>query len=377
LAQTLYFLANLDPNDGSAHALYCVRHVIALSKNAPSNWNVTLLHASNRIKCDILSLHSSPDVPSLKTIGLPSLRRSKWRPFHINALFHWAATRYLLLHSDAGDVVCTASFPELFRVVTGKLRGSGVRMIYEVHQLEMQSRDKTHRKCTREFEALGSADQFITTCFALEKLLRGIFPTINCRNLGLASTYKPIQKEKLPIDTFKIGYFGSLSEEQGIPWLVKEWKNIRMFCASEIELHIYGRARRNEGSIPGDPANGLYSYDPIPSNAVPVACKELKALIIPALDKDHRASIAFTKAYDYAGLGLPIIASELPTIKEVLTSEIHALYFRPGCISSLVNQINRLSEDTNFAEAMAYNLRNRAAELSWDARAKEWWKAVL
>jgi glycosyltransferase involved in cell wall biosynthesis len=110
---------------------------------------------------------------------------------------------------------------------------------------------------------------------------------------------------------------------------------------------------------------------------VPSACADLNALIIPALDQAHRASIAFTKAYDYAGLGLPVLASELPTIREVLEPETHALYFEPGDAVGLASCVQRLSNDPRLAATMSRNLRQHSTELSWDARARRWWQSVL
>jgi len=377
LARTLHFLANLDPLDGSAHALYCARNAISLAKNSPPGWRVVLVHASAASPKKILSLHETPGIPHLELLGLPNLRRQKWMPLHLNAIFHHAAARHLRTRAIAGDLVCTASFPEMFRFLAGKLAGTGVRLVYEVHQLEMQSRDRSHPKCAREFEALARADLFVTTCEPLVEILNKDFPEIPCRNLGLAATYSPVDVRPPNDGIFRMGYFGSLSPEQGVPWLAEEWKTLRALCGGKVEFHSHGRTRRNEKPVPSDPSNGFHSHGPIPSNSVPAACAGLNALVIPALDQAHRASIAFTKAYDFAGLGLPVLASDLPTIREVLPPDTHALYFEPGNAKSLANRINRLSADPALAAAMSANLRQRAVELSWDNRARRWWEAVL
>jgi glycosyltransferase involved in cell wall biosynthesis len=377
LPQTLHFIANLDPLDGSAHALYCGRNILSLAKNAPPDWQVSFLHASGTSMEKILSLHGGKEAPTLRCFGLPNLRRGKYIPFHLNAVFHLAVQRHIGLHARRGDILCTASFPEMFRFLATKLSGSGFRLVYEVHQLEIQSRERSHKKCTRELDALRLADTFITTCEPLVEILHTEFPGTKCHNLGLASTYASVASLPTPTDSFKIGYFGSLSSEQGVPWLAGAWKKIRALCGSPVELHIYGRGRRNEPSLPSDPENGVFVCDPIPTNLVPSACADLNALIIPALDQAHRASIAFTKAYDYASLGLPVLASDLPTIREVLEPETHALYFAPGNAVGLATCIQRISNDLSLAATISRNLRQRSAELSWDARACRWWESVL
>ena len=374
---TLFFLANLDPLDGSAHALYCVRNVISLSKNCPPGWKVELLHASNSGRKEILDLHESSCCGELELTGLPHIRREKGSLFHFNPIFYHAVLRHLRNHSHPGDIVSTASFPEMFRFIAGKLSASGAQLVYEIHQLEILSREEGHRKCTRELEALSLAHRFITTCHPLVGILESRFPSIPRHNLGLAASYSPVRRRATSKQPFKIGYFGSLSPEQGVPWLIKEWKNIRPNNGRNVELHIFGRARKNEDSLPTPSGPGVYILDPVPSNEVPATAEDLDALIIPALDLAHRASIAFTKAYDYAGLGLPILCSDLPTIREVLEAERHALYFPPGDAKALAACISRLVVNPDLATAMAVNLRERAAEFSWDSRARMWWEAVL
>jgi glycosyltransferase involved in cell wall biosynthesis len=377
VARTLFFLANLDPLDGSAHALYCVRNVISLAKNAPPGWRVELLHASKSCKDDILALHQTTTTPALGFTGLPHIRRRKGCPFHFNAVFHFSVLRHLRKHSRADDVVCTASFPEMFRFLTGKLGGSGLHLAYEIHQLEFQSRSEDHQKCVREFEALALAHCFITTCQPLAEILKTRYPKIPCHNLGLAASYSPPVRSPAGEPPLRVGYFGSLSIEQGVPWLAGEWKSIRERCGVDVELHIHGRRRKNDPPLAGDPAFGIHVHEPVPSNAVPAASASFDGLVIPALDQAHRASIAFTKAYDYTGLGLPVIASDLPTIREVLEPERHALYFQPGDASGLAQCISRLGRNPTLAKTIGNNLRQRASELSWDSRARRWWQAVL
>ncbi len=375
--RTLFFLANLDPLDGSAHALYCVRNVISLSKNCPPGWKVELLHASNSGRKEILDLHGSSDCGELKLTGLPHIRRGKGSLFHFNPVFHHAVLWHLRKHSRPGDIVCTASFPEMFRFIAGKISGLGIKLVYEIHQLEILSRLEGHRKCIREFEALALADRFITTCHPLVEILETRFPSTPRYNLGLAASYTPVPRRQVTNQPFKVGYFGSLSPEQGVPWLIKEWKNITPDRKGNIELHIFGRTRKNEAPLPTLSEFGVHIFDPLPSNQVPSAAKDLDALIIPALDLAHRASIAFTKAYDYAGLGLPILCSDLPTNREVLEADRHALFFKPGDANGLADCISRLAANPGLAVSIASNLRQRAAELSWDSRARRWWEAVL
>lgn len=375
--KTLFFLANLDPLDGSAHALYCLRNVISLSKNAPPDWKVELLHSSNSRKEDIFKLHDLSDCPNLELTGLPHLRRGKGFPFHLNAVFHHAVLRHLRRCAKTGDIVSTASFPEMFRFIAGKIGKSSVQLVYEIHQLEILTLAESHPKCVREFQALALAHRFVTTCNPLLQILRQRYSNTPCHNMGLAASYSPPRETDRDASCFRIGYFGSLSPEQGVPWLVENWEKIRSSCGQKIALEVFGRARKHDAPLKVSPDSGIQIHEPVPSNTVPAVAESLNALIIPALDQAHRARIAFTKAYDYPGLGLPILCSDLPTIREVLEAERHALYFQPGDANGLAGCITRLVANTGLADSMATNLRQRASELSWDSRARRWWEAAL
>jgi glycosyltransferase involved in cell wall biosynthesis len=214
----------------------------------------------------------------------------------------------------------------------------------------------------------------MTTCLPLEKILAENFPSIPCDNIGLAATYASVSSTPLQSEVLRIGYFGSISEEQGIPWIIENWNAIRALSHQKHELHIYGRMRRGEVAPTEAKEDGIYIHEPVPSNEVPLACQNLDALVIPPLDMAHRAHIAFTKAYDYAGLALPILASDLPTIREVLEPEKHALYFAPGSREGLAKAIQRLFANPELRRMLTANLKNRASFFSWDNRAQRWWE---
>ena len=377
MTRTLFFIANLDPLDGSAHALYCVRNVISLAKNAPPACKVVLLHASKSTQQQILGVHLEVEVPNLQIVGLPHIRRGIINPFHINLLFYFLLIYWLRKNAYPQDIICTASFPKMFRFIASRLASHDFKLVYEVHQLEMQSSGFTQRDHDNEIKAISLADSFFTTCRPLLKIIQKQFPDKHTTNLGLASSYKSTTSHYAVGTPLKIGYFGSLAPEQGVSWLVNEWLNIRSRCNSEIELHVFGLQNKTDAKLSSDSMNGLYIHMPLPNYAVPLESEKLNALIIPALNQSHRASIAFTKAYDYASLGLPVFCSDLPTIREVFEPDVHALYFPPGDAKALADCISRLSTEPKLGESISTNLQQRALELSWDSRARKWWEAVM
>lgn len=375
MKRRVFYLLNQNPLDGDVHSLYCVRHVLSLAQAAPPGWEACLLHASFAPHGAILRLHSSEPNPALRMVGLPSIKKAGICPIQCNALFHHAALLHLKAHARPGDIVSTASFPELFLFLARRLGKHRPRLVYEVHQLEELTLPAGHPKCLRESEALAHADALLTTCGPLGRILGRRFPQKPTANLGLASTYPAAARRPFGGGALRFGYFGSVSEEQGVPWIAGNWARVRELAGAPHELHIHGLARRGLAAPQPEPGNGVFVHAPVPSNAVPQACSGLDALAIPALDLAHRASIAFTKAYDFAGLGLPIVCSNLPTIREVLEPGEHALFFEPGSAEGLAAAIKTLATEPGLAGRLSENLSLRAGFFSWRRRAERWWAA--
>lgn len=376
MKRTLFFVINQDPMDESAHSLYVTRHLASLGRVCPLRHSVTLVCPSAS-RGEEIALRYQLENVTVKT--LPSVRRPHGGfGLHINAVFHHAAWRFLRQHASSPDVVATASFPALFEFLGSRFRRQPKRpqLVYEIHQLEQLSRPADHPKCRSELTALARADRLLATTIPLEEIARGFFSTTPIFRSGLAASYASVRpRSRSDEEPFRVGYFGSISSEQGVPWIVSNWPRVRGLRGN-LELHIYGRARRGETLPPASPNDGLFVHPTVPSDEVPRCCEELDALVIPALEQGHRSAIAFTKVYDDVGLGLPLIASDLPTIREVVRHDVEALLFPPGDVEGFSEQLQRLIADPRLAENLRAACVQRATGLTWDARAARWWEAV-
>ena len=374
----VYFVINQDLADGSAHALYLGRHLRALAENAPPGWRVEALLPTTPPFSPAPGNLSFKILPAWRKRSTPSGHRRGWQ---VNAVFHFFAARELRRVATPDDWVGTASFPVLFESLYNSLqaRPEKPRLFYEIHQMEELGRDPNHPKCRRERAALAHANLLFVTANPLRQLAARLFPDIPAFPVGLASSYQCDVKLPSSESPLRLGYFGSISREQGIPWLVENWPALRSGLPTEAarpELHIYGRSRPGEIPPPSNPANGIFVFPPRPESELPALAAELDGLIIPALDLAHRASIAFTKAYDFAGLGLPVLSADLPTIREVLPTEEDAWFFQPGDIPSLAACLATWATDPSARLSRANAAARRASDLSWATRSERWWRAL-
>jgi glycosyltransferase involved in cell wall biosynthesis len=75
------------------------------------------------------------------------------------------------------------------------------------------------------------------------------------------------------------------------------------------------------------------------------------------------------KLFEYLAAGRPIVASNLPALREVLTDGINALLVEPGNAPALAAVLQALTEDAALSDRLARRAFTDAAIYSWDARA--------
>ncbi|HAJ44661.1 hypothetical protein A3K33_01255 [Candidatus Azambacteria bacterium RIFOXYC1_FULL_41_20] len=179
----------------------------------------------------------------------------------------------------------------------------------------------------------------------------------------------------LPAGDFLVGYVGkfkTLGMEKGIktmisaiPLLGKEIK-IVFVGAEESEIKEYKNMANR--------LNALSQCLIINNQPYLKAVKYMKAmdaLVIPFPNAPHYAFYASPlKLFEYMAAGRPIIASDLPALREILNDK-NALFFKPEDVDDLARAVKMLK----LSQTLCYHLSGQAfsdvKNYTWGARAKK------
>jgi len=122
----------------------------------------------------------------------------------------------------------------------------------------------------------------------------------------------------------------------------------------------------DKSSIP----NAVY-HPPVPLTEVPAYYARSDLILLPYQPNiSTAATMSPIKMFEAMAAGRPIIASDLPTIREILKHEHSALLVEPHNLEAWVKAIDRLRQDRSLAVRLATNARAEASNYSWTGRAK-------
>jgi glycosyltransferase involved in cell wall biosynthesis len=75
------------------------------------------------------------------------------------------------------------------------------------------------------------------------------------------------------------------------------------------------------------------------------------------------------KAFEYMAAGRPIVASDLPSLRELFASDVDALLVAPDDPGELARAVRRLLDDPSLSERLAASARRKVRDFTWSGRA--------
>lgn len=183
----------------------------------------------------------------------------------------------------------------------------------------------------------------------------------------------------LPLHGPIIGYIGrfhTMGKEKGILDLVHAMADPELRELNPLLLCVGGPI----DPVPqytalaqslGVPADSLRFVDRVPTPEIPTWLAALDVGTLPYPDAEHYpTAMSPLKLFEYMAAGLPIVATDLPSLRDVLEDGENALLVPPGDPVSLARSLTRILEDARAARALGDRARRDATQYTWSRRAE-------
>jgi len=223
--------------------------------------------------------------------------------------------------------------------------------------------------------------QFVTMGFPEEKMLVSPDAVDPCLFENLPSKVECRRLLELPLERPIVGYVGrfqTMGSEKGISELIESMaylrsgdeKNPLLLCVGGPMSLVQNYLDRAEST--GIPRQMLKFVDRVPNSEVPRVMKACDVCTIPWPWTEFSAYYTSPlKLFEYMAAGVPIVASDLPSLKEILRHDENAWLVQPGDPSALAEGIKTLLSDRNRAERLAEKARQDVKRYTWKARAAQ------
>jgi glycosyltransferase involved in cell wall biosynthesis len=347
-----------------------------------------------------LLVRKSDDRPTAEILALygvapdPRLTVERLSVFHRRGSFRLPRASFLLragVRSARALLGKRIVFTRDLQLADLLLRGGGRRLVYEAHAVESLlygERDRIYgagapaeprkkaRLARREARVWRRAAGFVATTagildsFRAEHGQRALVEVVpnGCDPPGPGGL-RGLADEDPP----RILYAGQLYPWKGVDVLVEAFAQLgcgRLVILgglsgeadlTRIRARVEARGLRERVEMPGS----------VPHARVAEELARASVVVVPflhtAMTERHTSPL---KVFEAMAAGRPIVASDLPSTREVLRDGENALLVPAGDAGAMAAALTRLLRERGLAERLAATARAESASYSWEARAR-------
>ena len=267
----------------------------------------------------------------------------------------------------------------------------GIPVVYEVRGLfeavwaedpVMAERSELYaRRLAQETRIMHAADGVIAISEALADELssRGIPRdriTVVPNGIDIEALGKPVRDPALRAalgfeDRFVVGYLGNLDHwREGIGVLIDAVAELRDQGRDDIAILVVGDGTRRERYEAHADRLGLADRTRftgrVPHESVGQYYAQMDLFVNPRLDERASRYITPIKPYEAMAIGLPVLVSDLPALREIVDAPRRGLVAPPGDAPELATSIALLADDPNLRKQLGMaGQRWVRAERTW------------
>ena len=324
-------------------------------------------------KKEILRFFGLPDHYNLRIIRLPILRRESTGHFRFSyhGIFHFFLLLYLLLKKIHKEQ--TVFFIRHIKLANFIMKFNwllNIPIIIEVHEifnLTTSNENKREKLRSLEYKVYNKADAVISISKSIKEYL--VHMGISQKKIHVV--YNGVDKKWFDIKRTSSGsyicYTGSLYLWKGVDTLISAMK----YLPDERLLIIGGGSRLGELKVLADKegVSGRVTFiGTVSHDKVPEYLSDAKIAVLPNILNGSTQFSSPLKLFEYMASGVPIIASDIPVFREILTDGKNAILFDPGNKEVLAKSVREITHNPEQARKMAVFARKNAENYTYQKR---------
>ncbi len=180
----------------------------------------------------------------------------------------------------------------------------------------------------------------------------------------------------LPIIGY-LGRFQTMGMEKGIPELIEAMAHLPSVNGKvPLLLCVGGPMSRVRDYLEladsaGIPRQRLKFVDRVPNRDVPLWLNALDVAVMPFPETEHyKYFMSPLKLFEYMAAGVPTVASDLPSVREILQHDRNAWLVPPGNSEALGQAILAMLRDPARASRIAKTAKEEVRQYTWRKRAQ-------
>ncbi|MEN9614150.1 MAG: hypothetical protein RLZZ347_457 [Candidatus Parcubacteria bacterium] len=329
---------------------------------------------------DIFSQYDLPQNFSIKI--LPSLNLYGWRflgnkiPFAIKKI-SFLLSQFFLLRIQKGDICYSR---DLWSSLVSRLKTS--KAFWEIHHIS--GFEIVTLSCLRpSIGCIAITEYLKKRVVAVGYRSQDVLVSPSGADVGSINSSTPVSKRDvrrnlgLAEDDVIVGYVGkykTMGEPKGVEDLICAFPKIlthntkAFLLLVGIDTHEYAEVESIFARL-AIPKDRYTVVSHVPHHVALTYMQASDVLVMNYPDTPHyRDVMSPIKLFEYMASGVPIVTSDLPSIREILSDD-DAFFFKAGSRDAVSESALKCLSDRHTAEVMAKRAFERVKQYSWEKRA--------